>query len=266
MEIIKRFFQNKNIVTVIAAVVCVIIIFFAYKYRVSQAINTTTVPQAAVKIEARTEITKDLIKSTKVATSLISDNVIKDQNEIIGKFVNYNTVIPKGSLFYKGSVVEWEKMPDSAWSNISSGNTIVSLAVNQTTTYGNSIYPGDYIDLYYKTYDNKGKLVYGPLIKSIKVLAVKDVNGEHIFKKSADQQDASALIFQVTEEYHLILRVAMSIGGSQIIPVPRNANYGKDEVTTLSSEYIVKFIQDKSQMLEPDIIEEPDNSDINITE
>jgi hypothetical protein len=130
-------------------------------------------------------------------------------------------------------------MPDSAWSNIETGNTIVSLAVNVNTTYGNSIFPGDKIDLYYKSFDADGKLVLGKLIEGIQVLAVKDDAGQHIFKKGPEQRQASALIFSVTEEMHLLLRKAMYLDG-EIIPVPRNASYG--ETPTISSAYLEAFI------------------------
>ena len=54
-------------------------------------------------------------------------------------FANYNTVIPSGSLFYKSTLVTWDQMPDSAWSDIPDGYTVVSLNVNTETTYGNLV-------------------------------------------------------------------------------------------------------------------------------
>ena len=103
---------------------------------------------------------------------MVTEGVIRDKKQVIGKYVNYNTFIPAGSLFYTSSVITWDQMPDSAWSDIADGNTIVYLSATSTTT-GSFIYPGDKIDLYFKTTDN-GKLVYGKLIEGIKVLAVKD--------------------------------------------------------------------------------------------
>lgn len=239
MKFLKNLIKNKGIVTIVAGIICVVILIVAYSYRVNQAIHATNVPVAARRIEARTKIEKDMIKTVKVASSMLTSDVIQAPTLIEGKYVDYNTFIPEGSFFYTSALVDWEEMPDSAWSDIPAGSTIVSLSVNATTTYGNSIYPHDKIDLYYQTYD-QGKLVVGKLIEGIEVLAVKDAKGKHIFKKSAEQTDAAALIFAVPEDDHILLRQAEELDGT-LIPVPRNAAY--NPVTSRASDYLVDLIK-----------------------
>ena len=220
----KRLFGNKGVVTFLAMIVCIGIIAFAYQKRVDKEINAVSVPYAKIKIPARSEITEDMVGTVKVASSMVTETVITDKKKVIGKYVNYNTYIPAGSLFYGPEVVTWDQMPDSAWSKISEGYTIFSLPVNDNTTYGNSIFPGDKIDFYYYAWVN-GKLSYEKLVEGIEVLAVKDKNGKHIFKKSDEQKSAAALIFAVPDELHLLLRQAMMIGDNELVPVPRGANY-----------------------------------------
>ncbi len=250
---LKRIFGNKGVVTLVAMIVCIVIIFFAYKYRVEKEINAISVPYAVREIPARSEITEDMIGSVKVASSMVTDTVITNKNNVIGKYVNYNTYIPAGSLFYSTAIVNWDDMPDSAWKNIYTNYTIFSLPVGITTTYGNSIFPGDKIDLYYRTTD-EGKLVLGKLIEGIEVLAVKDNNGNHIFKKSAEQQNASALIFSVPEEMHLLLRKAIySSGSDSLIPVPRNADY--NPTTTISSNYLKELIESRYREVPLDVVD-----------
>ena len=237
---LKKLLGNKGVVTIVACALCLIILFFAYRYRVDKAINAISVPYALRDIKARSEISKDDVGVVKVASSMVTDNVIRSENNVIGKYANYNTFIPAGSLFYTSSVVTWDTMPDSAWSNIPEGYTIVSFPVSEQTTYGNSIFPGDKIDIYYSSYDS-GKLVYGKLIEGIEILAVKDSQGNHIFKKSASQTNAAALIFAVPEELHLLFRKAYATSGAQsLIPIPRNANY--NPTTTISSDYLKSLI------------------------
>ena len=244
-----RLFKNKSVVTLLGFVVCIAILFFAYRYRVDKATNAVSIPIAAERIESRTLLEESLIKTKKFASAMLTSNVIRSQEQLIGKYVNYNTFIPEGSFFYSNAVVEWNTMPDSTWSEIETGNAIVSLIVNSKSTF-NSIYPGDKIDLYYQTRDN-GKLVFGKFIEGIKVLAVKDSSGNHIFKKTADQKEASALIFSVSEDYHLLLRKAQYLGEGVITPVPRNSNYNPD--TNVKSEYLKALILDKCENLEPDV-------------
>ncbi len=246
---IKRILGNKGLVTMVAMIVCIAIIFFAYQYRVNKEIDAVSVPYAAKMIPSRTEITEDMVSTVKVARTMVTSSVIQRKEDVIGKYVNYNTQIPAGSLFYKSVIVNWEDMPDSAWTNIENGKTLVSLSVSADDTLGNSVFPGDIIDLYYEFNDNG--VGYGKLIEGIKVLAVKDSSGKHIFKKSAEQKNAAALIFAVDENLHILFRQAMALG--TIKPVLRNRNYDPGN-TTVKSEYIYQFIKRNSRDVPQDTV------------
>jgi len=257
MKFFGKIFKNKSMVTLIAMIVCLAILYFAYNYRVSKAINAIEVPIATRKIEARSIIEASDIKTKKVARAMITDNVITRQDDIVGKYVNYNTFIPEGSLFYKSAVVVWDQMPDSTWKKVDANKTIVSLAVDSTMTFGNSIYPGDYIDLYYKNTTANGKFFVGKLIQDIQVLAVKDRDGNHIFTRSADQTEAAALIFQVDESLHLLLKRALYLGGNgSLFPVPRAhaADYKTESgIYEESTSFIVNFINSNKVDVEYDL-------------
>ncbi|UKI56963.1 MAG: SAF domain-containing protein [Clostridium sp.] len=57
----------------------------AYTYRVNKEINKVDIYVAKEDIPARTEITDDLIEKVSVASSMLSNNVIRDLNNIKGK-------------------------------------------------------------------------------------------------------------------------------------------------------------------------------------
>ena len=256
MSFIKSLLQKKGVVSIICAVICIIVVAIAYNWRVNEKLKAVSVPYATKELQARSEIKAGDVGSIKVASAMLTENVIRNQKDVIGKYVNYNTIIPKGSLFYNSSVVEWKDMPDSAWKDISDGNTVVSLTVSGLAMFSNAIYPGAAIDLYYKTMDNR-KLVYGKLIENIRVIAVKDENGKHMYDRSASQVGASAIIFSVNEELNLLLRKAMYLPAGSIVPVLRNSEYSnnEDSKTNVSSQYIRTLIEDETIMLEDDVIE-----------
>ena len=91
----RNFFINKSLVTLVAGLVCVAIVVYFYHYRVNKIIDTINGPVAIERLDARHEIKKEDIKMIKVARSLLSSNVITNRQNIEGKFVNYNTYIPK---------------------------------------------------------------------------------------------------------------------------------------------------------------------------
>ena len=51
---------------------------------------------------------------------------------------------------------------------------LVYLDVDLHTTFGNAIYPGNYIDLWFEGTDENRRFMYGKFIQSIRVLDVTD--------------------------------------------------------------------------------------------
>lgn len=84
----------------------VFIIYSIYSCRNKINISPVTVPYALEQIASGTKIDKSIVGFREVPPSMINRDVITDENEIIGKYVVSNTVIKKGSLFYKSSFIE----------------------------------------------------------------------------------------------------------------------------------------------------------------
>ena len=255
---LKRFVGNKNTVTFGGIIIGIIVLYVGYSIRVNQAIKPVTVPYAKVKIGSKELITEDMIGYMKVSSSVVanSPNIITNASQIIGKYASYGTVIPSSSLFYKEAVVEKKELPDSAFADIADGHTIYSLGVNLHTTYGNSIYPDNYIDLYLKASDESGKIIFGKLIESIKVLAVKDSQGNHLFEETIETRVPAELLFAVPDDMYLLLMKAGYVsGGIEIIPVPRNASYSaKPGETSVASDYIKNFILSKTATIPDNVV------------
>ena len=257
---IKRFFKNKNTVTIIAVILCLFILYWAYNYRIQKKTDPVSVPYALREIQPRTLVTSEMIGTVKVPKSMVTSNVLNYTSQVIGKYVSSDAVIPAGSLFYSKVLVTWDELPSSLYADIPEGYTVVSLPVTLDSTYGNSIFPGNYIDLYFVTTSDNSKLLLGKLIESIKVLAVVDSDGQDVFEKSSDLNAPAYLIFAVSEEYHLLLRKASYLAGT-IFPIPRNADYSLNPGNTkISSSYLQNYIlsqtvnvaEEDLKSLEPD--------------
>ena len=61
MKKLKQVLSNKNTVTIIAAILIVLVLYFFYNWRVSQATSPIRVPYATQTIPPRTQITDDMI-------------------------------------------------------------------------------------------------------------------------------------------------------------------------------------------------------------
>lgn len=246
---IKRFFKNKNTVTIFAIVLSVAIIYFAYNARIKKATEPHSIPFALVDLAPRTLITEEMVGTRKVPGSVITPNVITNRSQIVGQYVSNKVQVPKDSLFYKDTLLTWDELPSSIYEDIPDGNAIVALKVDINSTYGNSIFEGNYIDLYFSGYDKDKKILVGKFIESIKVLAVTDANFNSVFEKTGSTVSPSYLIFSVPEDLHKLLKKATApkLNLGEIFPVPRNAEYSKNpKPTRISSAYIENLIKEST--------------------
>lgn len=244
---LQKFFKNKNTVTIIGVAAIILILFFGYRYQIRKQVSPVTgIPVAKETIQPRTLIEEDDLEYISVAPIVLQKGkVITNKAAIVGKYSNYNTVIPKGSMFYRDTVVEESKLPDSAFIQVADGEVPYNFPVNMDTTYGNSIFPGNYIDIYMKAERKDGKLMVGKLLENVKVLAVKDSSGRHVFENSSESRTPAYLIFGVTPEINILLRKASYMGSysTVLFPVPHGASVDEEEgETSVTSQTLKDFI------------------------
>ncbi|MDD3048863.1 MAG: hypothetical protein PHQ89_02600 [Bacilli bacterium] len=267
---IKKFLSNKNTVTILGVILAITILYIGYNYRISEAIQPVKMPYAKVTIQPRTKITVDMIGYVEVPPSMLMGKVIKSASLVVGKYSNYNTLIPLGSLFFTNTVIEASDLPDSSLVSIPEGYTAFNLPVDIESSYGNSIFPDNYINLYFKAYNEEGKIMVGMLAKNIKVLAVKDKAGKNVFENSDDERISSTIIFAVPEDIHLLLRKAMYLETTkgieaELIPVPNTESYTSEVgAISITSTYLKEFIELNTGLVPEDAL--PDVTDTTTVE
>ena len=243
---IKRFLQNKNTVTILGVVAIIAVLFFGYRYQINKMVNPISgIPVAAVTIQPRTQITSDMVSTIDVAPIVLQSNVYRTKNQVVNKYTAANTLIPAGSMFYYESVVEESELPDAAFVDLEEGQVPYNFPVTTASTYGNSIYPGNYIDIYMKSYNEDGQLMVGKLIENVKVLAVKDSAGRNVFENSEETRTPAYLIFGLNNELNILLRKAsyMTNFSVDLFPVPHGINIATAEgETAVSSQTLKDFI------------------------
>lgn len=250
---LKKFLSNKNTVTILGVLLAVVVLYVGYNYRIKSKINPIAVPYAVQEIQARTRITTDMVGTIDVPPAMLKGNPYTNKSDIIGKYVNVDCRVPKGSLFYGSSIVSKDDLPDALISQYPDGYVLVNMDVTTASTYGNMVYPGNYIDIYLKVVNNidtteakiTDKIMIGKLIENVKVLAVIDSNGNDVFADMEDIKTPAQIIFAVPEEYHILLRKAMYLRSysATLIPVPTNESL-KDEpgAVAISNESLKDFI------------------------
>lgn len=243
---IKRFFQNKNTVTVVGVLLIILVLFLGYRYQINKMVSpVTNIPVASETIQPRTKITSDMVSYVDIAPIVLQDNVYTTFGAIKDKYTAANTVVPKGSLFYKEAVVDEEDLPDAAFVDLEDGQIPYNFKVTMDSTYGNSMYPGNYIDIYMKANNESDTLMVGKLIENVKILAVKDSSGQNVFENSEEARTPAYIIFGLDSELNILLRKAsyMSNFSVELFPVPHGVNIDAQVgETVVSSQTLKDFI------------------------
>ena len=250
---LKNVLLNRNSVVILAVLAGVVVLWLIYNTTLNNAISPKRVPVAARDLPAGTMITSDDIEFVEVNNDFVkSASIITTTGRLYNYYVNNGTSIAKGAMFYTSQVVDKSELVDRDLELIPEGYTMYWLKVDNTSTYANSIYPGDKIDLWIKiqNQETNNLVVYEEFITSIEVLAVKDSAGANVFDVSTGNRTPANLAFAVPTEMWKTLKNIEDIRGMQLFPVPKNKLYTKegaemayanDQIKTLIDSYVMNI-------------------------
>lgn len=249
MNKFNKFLKNKNTVTILGVLACLVILYAGYTMRINKKTALVQVYYAKETIQPKTLITEDMVGQMDVPAAFIKGTYYKNYSDIVGKYSNYNTMIAAGSIFYSDLLVEEANLPDAILYDVNEGERVVSFPVDTVSTYGNSIMPSNIVDIYVKLYDDNGKLVYGEFYENIEILGVKDSAGKNVFENTEEVRTPAFVYFSLPEVKYLLFSALnyLETNDIEVVIVPNTVKFdAKDpKATEVTSEYLYKFVLDK---------------------
>lgn len=249
MNKFNKFLKNKNTVTILGVLACLVILYAGYTMRINKKTALVQVYYAKETIQPKTLITEDMVGQMDVPAAFIKGTYYKNYSDIVGKYSNYNTMIAAGSIFYSDLLVEEANLPDAILYDVNEGERVVSFPVDTVSTYGNSIMPSNIVDIYVKLYDDSGKLVYGEFYENIEILGVKDSAGKNVFENTEEVRTPAFVYFSLPEAKYLLFSALnyLETNDIEVVIVPNTVKFdAKDpKATEVTSEYLYKFVLDK---------------------
>ena len=163
---IKRFLSNKNTVTILCVLAGILILYIGYNWRVNKATTPVSIPYAKSTLTSGHVITNEDIGTLEVSGTVLekTKGIIRNRSQLIGKEVGYGNTIQANSFFYTDDIKNPEENDYSVLSNIKDGYAPINLDVNLHSTFGNAIYPGNYIDLWFRGVNEDRQLIYEKII------------------------------------------------------------------------------------------------------
>lgn len=260
----KKKMLSKELVSIIGVILIVGILYFAYNYTLNKNLEVSTnIPVAATRILPGHRITQDDIKYIDVpASTLRTIGALTDATTILDKYVIYDTVIPEGSFFYDTALSQTNQSPDSIFENLSDEQVAITIDVDLKSTYGNSIMPGNKVDIYVKAERiTKGESEYiiGPLVTNAEVLAVKDASGNDVFADHQNKLTPSAFMFAMPKDIANVMLKAQRLEateyGVELFPIVTGQFDAEGYDTVLSQNEIKDMIENATVAIQEEINE-----------
>ena len=255
----KKFMTNKNVVTIVLVLIILVVLYIGYTSSIKSQTEPVNLPVAAHTIYETTEITNDDVTYKQVANSMLGDNVIRSSAAVIGKYTTVGATIPEGSPFYSDVVVDADNVPGN-WIeqlNYDEGELGYYMSVDTVSTLGNSVLPNTYIDIYMKATDETGTIMFGKLMKNVKVLVTHDASGRNAFANGGNGSP-SKIGFAVSQDMYILLHKAEYLNLDLII-APRGKTVPTEDYLIVTSATLRDYIDAQTLTVEEDPVETKTN-------
>ena len=254
---LKRFITNKNVVTIILVLVILVVLYFGYSESIKKQTKPISMPVAKEKINQKTKITSEMVTYKQIPASMVDKNAIRSSAAIIDKYTNVNVTIPEGSLFYNEWLIKGDKLPGNWIEQLDyeKGELGYYMNVNVESTLGNNVLPNTYIDIYMKAADENGTIMFGKLMKNVKVLVVHDSGGNNVFDDAQSVGSPSKIGFAVNQDMYILLQKANYLN-IDLVLAPRGSTVPSQDYVIVTSATLRDYIDAHTITVEEDIIVE----------
>lgn len=222
--------KNRKNLAVAGVLSLLVVNGLLFKVILDKTIDLKKVPVAAVTIEPRTRIEKEMIIYKEIPSIFTDESCAMEESEILDKITEIEGKIPKGSLFYKQMLFDEKELPDYPALKLKEGQSSFSLGTDLLKSSGNSLTANQKVDLYVTIEQKKEKPVTDLLVSSIRILSVKDRKGNLMGTKNSSNVPY-VINLAVSNEYVELLKIASKVGTIDLYAV---ADDRKDEECVLN--------------------------------
>lgn len=152
---------------------------------IQSKLKLTTVYIASEPLEGRTRIEEAHLKAIRVPKEYLDSAIVLDKEEILNRYVSLQGWIPKGSYFYASMLDTLDASRDAPTLRLYEDQAIYALDVSLTMTAGNTLLVNQKVDVY-GTLKNNKELIADRLLSQVRIVGLKDKNGNDITEKSTN--------------------------------------------------------------------------------
>lgn len=177
MKIFEKLKRQKNLTTLVLLFLFGLLSAYIYNITVKNSVDLQSVPITSAYLKEGSVIEEKDISFQEIPSAAITADVILNQEELLGKVIDYGNALAKGSLFYSELLSDKQEVKDVGLFELEEGQIATTLEITEKTSYSNSLRVGHRVDLFFsgtgvENAGEKEKVIYGELVKQAKVLAI----------------------------------------------------------------------------------------------
>ena len=235
----KKIIKNFLIMSSIILVLCVAD-FLLFDWYTNKKIDLVDVLIATHDIKPRELIKEEDIKVIKIPSNYVLDNVVSNKENIIGKITSIQGMIPKDSMFYTSMLENISEIADTGSTLLLKNQVAYTLPNGDNALVLNTLVPGQKIDLYVYIEKRNEPPVFDCLLKSVRVLSIKDRKGNEVGHK--DNMGAALITLAVDEEYISYLSLATKLGSIELY-APSSTYKSHQEAVLFEESKVLTYLK-----------------------
>ena len=256
LNTLKGMLSNKNTITILGVLLGVVAIYFVYDNKVKSTATTMTVYYVKSDIPANTQLKKENLGTVTVNSSItkIYKGLVTTEGQVMdGKgqyyYTKFDHTLSNGQLLsLEDLVAPDEKLPSKVY-NLDPEMKQFEIPVDVDLTQGNSIAPGNSIDLWVKGKEKDNTVIFTKFIENLEVLDVIDSN----WMTTAGNVSSTPkyIITTVDKETWLLLEKSTLLNDYKfdLVPLVRDKAYDAKTPTLVVSEKIKNIIEANTSYL-----------------
>lgn len=206
--------KKKTLIKIVLFLLFIVLIVLGVYFYCVKKLELKEVYVAKYNLSNRTLISEDEIEIKNVPISYLSEEVYLNKEDIVGKYVKINAIVPKGSFFYKGALDNLDNMKDKLASDLLDGEVSFDIYAKDIKANQAYLLKGMYIDLYLTI--NKDRVLSDLLINNLKIIGLYDINHNEI-KDYDNNTMLETIVLAVPKEAISYLNKAQVLGELSIV-------------------------------------------------
>ncbi len=227
--------NNKKKSVIVISIALIVFLNVSISFLIVNTMSKSTqVYVAKSKLIPRIPITEDDLEVINMPKHLIPSNIIQNKDEIIGKVIAYDSSVYQGMFFFSEALDDPIQSKDAPLLRLKENQVAVSLGVDVIQSLGNTLLPGQYVDIVYTYPIRNQNPIVDTIYKNVRVLSLKDRYGLDMDDPKS-QKAPHVILLALNHEDANSFYLALNKGEMDLVPVFHNDSIQQESVLNAMS-------------------------------